>query len=448
MKRIGIHIVLLSVLIGLISCSGSSSTITTSNIARLTAFSLVKQDSFPGLAEATFKIEELLDTGLVYVIDSIRYGTPIDKVTANMTFEKTPGAVVMKFPDTTFMLSGYDTLNFNKRPVYMTVTSSDLTVKKTYEIQVYVHQTDPDLYVWQTLNNAMYEAEDEEQQVVLLNGTFCLFSNNGFENRLFVSPDAATWEELTVSGLPSGCRVKGIISDGERLYYAEETALYTSDDATTWTVTSYGDKDYTIQTMLMHFNNEVWLVLEDTTEHLCLGRIEADTIVKTDVMLDDAFPVSGFATVDFQNLSNRKRAMVVGGFARNGECVNSRWNIEYSPTLEHPYRWINYSIEQPEFSTLTGVSVIWYKDRLLMFGGVDKNMVFRGNEVLVSIDEGFTWTPADTAKCQLPEAYTPRQKQSVVVKDNSIYVIGGQNLKETFVDAYKGRLNSIDWVGY
>lgn len=447
MKRICIHIVLLSVLIGFISCKGSTSTVTTSNIARLTAFAFAKQDSFPGLAEATFKVEELLDTGVVYVLDSIRYGTPINKVRVNMTFEKTPGAVVMKFPDTTIMMSGYDTLDFSKRPVYMTVTSSDLTTKKTYEIQAYVHQTDPDLYVWNTLTDEMYDAEDEEQQVVLLNGQFCLFSNNGYSNRLLISDDGETWEEQIFVGLPASCRVKAIVSDGERLYYAVENTLYTSDDAINWTSSAIS-QDVIAHTMLMHFNDEMWLILEDTTEQLLLGRIEADTVAKTDIMLDADFPISGFATVEFENLSTRKRAMVVGGFARNGACVNSRWNFEYSPTLAQPYRLVNYSIEQPEFTTLTGVSVVWYKHQLLMFGGVDKNMVFLGNDVLVSNNEGYTWTKADTSKCHLPETYTPRQKQSVIVKDNYIYVFGGQNLKETFVDAYRGRLNSIDWEGY
>jgi hypothetical protein len=80
-----------------------------------------------------------------------------------------------------------------------------------------------------------------------------------------------------------------------------------------------------------------------------------------------------------------------------------------------------------------------------MFGGVDKEMVFRGNDILISEDEGFTWTKADTAKCKLPATYTPRQKQTVTVKDNNIYVIGGQDLGRTYGDVYKGRLNSIDW---
>lgn len=451
MKRflgyIVVVLILSGIVAGAVSCSDSKSSVTTSNIARLTSFGFGAQDSFPGLAAATFKIEELLDTGLVYVLDSIDYGTPLNRVTLKTTFETTPGAVVIKLADSVIMLSGRDTLDFTQTPIYMRLTSSDLTTVKTYEIQAYVHQSDPNLYVWKTLSDTIYQAEDEEQQVVLLNGQFCLFSNNGFANRLFVSDDGATWTEKPLKGLPDVCRTKGILSDGESLYYATETALYTSDNAQKWTETDYSGKAYNLLTMLMCFNETVWLVLEDTTSahDLWLGQIEADTVVQTDLKLDKMFPISGFATVEFENLSNRKRAMVIGGYARNGECINSRWNFEYSPTLEKPYRLVNYSIEQPEFSTLTGVSVVWYDHHLLMFGGVDKNMVFRGNDVLMSDDEGFTWHKADTAKCKLPDSYGPRQGQSVLVKDKSIYVIGGESLLETFVDVYRGRLNSIDW---
>jgi len=444
------HICLLSTLIVLCSCERSStSTVTTSNIAKLKTFSFAAVDSMPGLAEATFKIEERLDTGLVTnqidITDSLRYGTRIDKVVPRFTCETTPGSVVIHTSDTVFTMSGKDTIDFTQTPVYMTITSSDLTKKKTYEIVVTVHQVDPDLYIWQTLTKDAYKPLDEDQQVLQLNDKFWLFSNNGFETMLRSSNDGIKWEEQPLTGLSNSCRVKGIVGDDKRLYYVDEQTLYISEDAITWQDYDYSAKDYSLQTMLMAYNDTMWLIVEDTAKTLFLAQILGDTIHKTDLVLDKDFPVSGFATVTYTNVSRRNRAMIVGGFSRSGACMNSRWSIEYSPTTQNPYRILNYSIEQPEFSTLTGVSVISYNKQLMMFGGVDKEMVFRGNDILISEDEGFTWTKADTAKCKLPATYTPRQKQTVTVKDNNIYVIGGQDLGRTYGDVYKGRLNSIDW---
>ena len=441
---------MIAALAALCSCSNSSSsTVTTSNIAKLKTFYFAAVDSLPGLGEATFKIEERLDTGLVTnqidETDSIRFGTPINKVVPRFTCEATPGSVVVRTADTVITLSGSDTIDFTARPVYMTITSSDLTTTKTYEIVVTVHTMDPDLYQWQTLTTEAYQTEDEGQQVVQFRGKFWLYSTNGFETSLRASADGAKWEEQMLTGLPTHCRVRGIVADEKALYYADDQTLYTSTDAVTWTETDYSDKLFTLQTMLMSYNDTMWLVVEDMTETLYLAQIVDDTVRVTDVELPDEFPVSGFATVVFNNISRRQRAMIIGGFARNGECVNSRWNFEYSSSLKPSYRMLNYSIEQPEFLTLAGVSVISYNDQLLMFGGVDKDMVFRGNDILVSNDEGFTWTKADTSKCKLPETYTPRQMQTVTVRDNNIYVIGGQDLNRTYSDAYKGRLNSIDW---
>ena len=446
MKRFLSYIIPFFAVVVLISCESSSTTVTTSNIAKLKAFYLTGHDSLPGLAEAQFSIEEGVDTGLVYNIDSIRYGTTMTHVVVHFTCETTPGSVKIQLGDTTFTMSGRDTLDFTKTPIYMTIVSSDLTKSKTYRIVTTVHTVDPDLYQWETLSTAIYPVEDEEQQVVLLGETFLLYCNNGFANRMYTSSDAKIWTEQTLIGLPDVSRVKGIVSDGTKLYYAEDEALYVSEDGAAWTEEDYSHKDFSIVTALMTFNDTVWLVLEDTATHaLVLGQIAGDTIRRTAVQLAEDFPVSGFATVEFESMSARRRAAIIGGYARNGACINSRWNIEYAPTIKGLYRLMNYSIEQPEFTTLTGVSVIWYKKQLMMFGGVDKNMVFRGDRVLVSADEGYTWTAADTTKCKLPKTYTARQKQSVLVKDNNIYVIGGQNQQETFADSYRGRLNSIEW---
>ncbi len=447
MKHFLGYIILIFTVSVLFSCNKTTSTIVPSNIAKLKTFYLTGPDSVTGLTSAVFTIEEGIDTGMVTTgKDSMPYGTSLEKIVPRFTCEATPGSVTLFLGDTTVTLGGNDTLDFTKSPIVLKIISSDLTTTKYYHIVPTVHSVDPDLYQWETLSTAMYPVEDEEQQAVLLGDKFLLYCNNGFANRLFTSGDAATWTQGTLNGLPDVCRVKGILCDGKKLYYAQSETLYTSEDGATWTAKDYKGKDFTMETMLMTFNDTVWLILRDTlTNGLVLGQINADTVRRTGFELDEDFPVSGFATVEFESLSERKRAAVIGGYARSGACTNSRWNFEYASTIKGGYNIVNYSIEQPDFTTLTGVSVIWYKKQLMMFGGVNKDMVFRKDNIMVSKDEGYTWQAADTSKCKLPETYTPRQKQSVLVKDNNIYVIGGQNQQETFVDAYKGRLNSIDW---
>ena len=54
-------------------------------------------------------------------------------------------------PDTVCILTGYDTLDFTKQPIYLTIRSQDGINTKVYQIVPTVHQMDPDLYDWNRL---------------------------------------------------------------------------------------------------------------------------------------------------------------------------------------------------------------------------------------------------------------------------------------------------------
>ena len=430
------------ILIGLVGCKDKTSTATKSSVAQLTAFSFTANSNYPGLAAASFKVEERLDTGLVHNLDSILYGTPLDSVVPKFTFAATPGSAIMQTPDTTIVLGGSDTINFVNQPLYLTVKSQDGTNTKVYELRAYVHQVDPDLYHWEQLCSQVL-TDNSEQRVVSLGEEFVLISNNGFRTSVYTSADGETWSSRqTPAGLPDGCHVRRIISDGTTLYYADSLTLYTSSDALSWTTADYTGKGFLIRNMLMTWNDTVWAIAEDN-RGLVLAKMQDGELKPTALRPKSDFPVSDFAAVCFENASGRARAMVLGGRAKSGAVLNSRWNIEFSPVVG--YRMQNFSIDRPAFTDLTGASVIWYNHQLLMFGGVDADMQYLGRDILVSNDEGLNWTAADSAKNCLPDTYTARQKQSVLVRDNAIYVFGGEQQDRTFSDVYRGKLNSIDW---
>ncbi len=429
----------------LLGCEKNNTTNSKSSIAKLTSFSFAANDSMPGLASAVFTIDERIDTGLVYNKDSILYGTSLERVVPKFTFQVAVGTALLKMPDTTLVLTGSDTLNFEKLPIYLTITSTDGTNTKVYEIRPTVHQGDPDLFVWTRLTDTIqgYPNDESEQRVVELKDEFILIANNGFQNSVYSSADGANWTgPSTPSSLPAACRVRQIISDGTTLYYAEATDLYTSTDAVNWTKQTM---KYPIKTMLIYWNDLPWALVDN--KGLELAFIAADSLNTTGLRPTQDFPVSDFASVNFNSPSGRERAMIIGGFAENGKSLNTRWNLEYSThiTENKGYRLREFSIDQPNFSTMTGVSVISYNDILMLFGGVDANQTYFGRDILVSKDEGITWTQADSAKNQLPEVYTARQKQTAIVRDNYIYLFGGQSAQRTFCDVYRGKLNSIDW---
>ena len=426
-------------------CEKASTTKTTSSVAQLSAFGFAKNDSMPGLAKAVFTVEERIDTGLVWNQDSIMFGTDLSRVVPRFTFAATPGAAFLTFPDTICSLTGYDTLNFNKRPIYLTVRSSDRTTTKVYEIRATVHQVDPDLYTWTQLCQSIYPADDSEQRVVELDDSFVMISSNGFALHAYASEDGISWLDLGApSGLPAGTKVRQIISSGDTLFYGQDNTVYTSTDAVTWTAHTVSE---TVRTMLLYWNERVW-ALTGEEDHYELATFQNDALQLTGLRPDGEFPISDFAAVTFRSASLRDRAMIIGGFAENGRSLNTRWNLEYSPhTHENGgYRLQEFSIDRPSFTSLTGVSVISYNGQLLLFGGVDDKMSYFGRDIYISNDEGLNWTIADTTKNQLPAVYQARQKQTAIVRENNIYLFGGQDKVTTYSDVYCGRLTSIDWL--
>jgi len=443
MKHFFTIIVLLMVIL-LTGCERSTGTTTPSSVAQLTGFSFAKNDTMPGLTNVVFTVDERLDTGLVWNKDSMLYGTRLDKVVPRFVFAATPGAAFLSFPDTTVALTGYDTLDFTKKPIYLTVRSADKSNTKVYEIRASVHQIDPDLYSWTQICESIYPEDDSEQRVLELNGLFVMVCSNGFALHVYQSADGVTWTDKgQPSGLPAGTGVRGMISDGHTLYYGQQNAVYTSSDAVTWTSHPVSE---TVRTMLLYWNERVWaLVEEDESYELAFYTDGALTL--SGLKPDGEFPISDFATVTFRSASLRERAMIIGGFAENGKSLNTRWNLEYSRHTpeNNGYRLQEFSIDRPHFSSLTGISVISYNNQLLLFGGVDDKMSYFGRDIWVSNDEGLNWEKADTTKNQLPTVYQARQKQTAIVRNNYIYLFGGQDAEITYSDVYQGKLNSIEW---
>jgi hypothetical protein len=136
--------------------------------------------------------------------------------------------------------------------------------------------------------------------------------------------------------------------------------------------------------------------------------------------------------------------MIVGGHTADGQVVNDRWSLEY--VAESGYRLKNFSISQPTFESLTGISIIQYDNHLMMFGGINNDLTWR-SDILYSDDEGMNWYVPDTANNQLPSTYTAeRYNQSVLVDTlDNIYIIGGQSNTQSFSDVYRGFLNSAKW---
>lgn len=450
-------------LLSLVGCMSNTDTIVTSSETRVQTFTFYEDTTNRGLTEMTYIIEHLSDTGRIYCKDSLPFGTRLDSVVPYVTYKATPALAKYCFPDTVIISTGADTLDFTKHPdsIFLYVLSSDMTQERWYHLDIYAHQSDPYLYVWEQLTDQIFKPQNCKMKVFYGNEKLHLYVNNGFQTQLYQSADGSLWSLVSNAplGLPSSCSVRDILQCGTSLYYVEDDYLYIKDDTLQWKAIDCSGRDYQLVNMLMAFHDKPWCILQDTvSENLFLGIVqEGDIHPVTSIyglnngILPSNFPISDFASLSIKSSSERPRAMVVGGRSLDGTPVNTRWNFEYeTPTNSENmpsagYRVVDFSIEQPTFHSLTGMSIIQYNDHLIMFGGVDNDMEYR-SDILYSDDEGMHWYVPDTAQNRLPETYQSRQQQTVVVdSEDNIYIIGGQTNTQTFSDVYRGYLNSMKW---
>jgi len=448
MKKNYIILLLIAAVAILHGCETKTS-VTTYSEALVTSLTFASNDSFPGLSKASFTIYTSSDTGLIFNRDSLMYGTCLDSVRPKFTFNHSPNYVTIYCDTDTVYYTGSDTVNFNARPCYMYVMASDNEHDKWYEIYVNVHQVDPDLYHWECVNPGVFSADGAESKALYVDGVFYLFVNNGFRTQLYTSQDAAVWSAAeTVVGLPSMCAIRHIIEDDGTLYYAQDQQLYTSTDGKTWTAEDYSGKGFTLVNMLYTFNDSIWAIAQRTSDQKLqlVNMKKGGELALVGDVLSDEFPVADFATLTFASASNRSRAMIVGGYDKAGNTVNSRWNVEWREG--RGYSMTNFSIEQPNFAPLTGVSLLWYDHQFQMYGSMNADAEIGEYNILLSDDEGLNWYEPDSTKNFLPDSYLSRQKASVIKVDNDIYIIGGQSRTQTFSDVYHGWLNKTRFVDY
>lgn len=439
----------------LIGCTSKTKETIVSSDARVSTFTFQTDTSNPGLTAVTYTIEHRTDTGLIYCKDSLLFGTRLDSVIPMVTYMATPGIVNFILPDTTIISTGVDTMNFEQKPIYLHVKASDMTTEKIYLIDIAAHQADPNLYVWKCLTENLFAPnpiENCETKAFRMHDHLVVYVNNGLATSVYQSTTGEKWTQVTdrIDALPVPCHVRDIVQHGDTLYYIDGTSLYLSEDLLTWTKRDYASAYFTPVNMLLSYAGKAWCIVQDNaTEQLMLATISGDSIhIQTDIadlkdgFLPTNFPISDFAALSFSSSSERPRAMIVGGRAINGDMVNSRWNLEYTNSK---YRLKDFSISQPTFKSLVGVSIIQYDNRFIMFGGTDNNLTWR-SDILYSTDEGMNWYTPDTTSNQLPSTYLSRRNQTVIVDESdNIYIIGGQSHTQSFGDVYCGFRNATKW---
>ena len=435
-------ICLFCVAVALSGCLNTNdTTVTSSTNPRMTSLTLAGNDS---ITKAVFSINA--DSVTIENVDSLPFGTPVNKAIPTFKFVSTYGALLYINGSTTGKaLTGKDTIDFTL-PVKIKNYAADNSTTKEYTIKVNVHKVEPKLYVWSLLNGSVGAANPTSQKAIYFNNKLLYFANEAGVTNLYTSINGVSWAHANLSGLPANATMVNTVQFNSKLFYTQDgVKIYSSTDGTSWTVADVSAADYTFKTMLFALNGSVWAITQSKVDLKYRFASSVDgTIWLIQNELPVGFPLTDFAAVSFTSrVGGKPKVIVIGGKDANGAILNTNWNTENGTY------WVNFNENASHSKSLDtlalGASLISYDSKLFVFGTKKDNVAVP--QYKVSLDEGLTWKAPDTLYNRLPKTYTQRNYSSVVVDNsNRIYIVGGKANAAILTDVWTGKLNSLSFI--
>ena len=420
---------------------------------QISSFSL-SHDSIPGLEDVDFTIDQI--TGRIFNIDSLPYGTEIEKVVCNIGLANSYAVVGVEvspeaYPDSTYYLSSMsDSIDFSA-PVRFVIHAYDNYTTKVYVARVNIHQLVPDSMVWSKYADPMLDMAIKEQKVVT-------YDYDGSESYfMYVKPTGSNasyalyrtsvenpeeWTSLPLSGLPSdGLRISQITEYNQALYVpGVDGTLYVSVDGRNWSVVEDTPSVRAVlgEVKASDRNPSALATIVDKEGTLTFYAMnQAGEWLEGETVSPD-FPVTGFGNLQY-SVMYHEYLLLAGGRNPGNQVVNTTWS-----TMNGTSWALMTSGDETSFSDREGAMVAYYDDKFFLIGGIDaSNKALK--DVYQSIDYGITWSLQDSMVV-LPADYEARGYSSIIVdEENFVNLFGGR----TSVDAndlnqlWRGRINRL-----
>ena len=447
----GIYVLWLYILLSLMaSCLGSNDYNELYSItdAELVFFGLYENDSLPELEKVVFTIDQRGPVGLIYNYDSMAFLTELpEKVFITYVSGSGMDNLLNITDGDSIWLKTGDSIDISK-PLSLKVYALDGITTKLYTAQLNIHQVDPDSVQFSRVASELPFLQTEDTKTVVFNDYFLTYSKTGGQIQLHSSQDAVNWTQETVSGLPANAVIKGIQSNGVRLFaYTEDGELYVRYDLSIdqWIVVNK-PASIKVKSILGYLNagpkqpEGLSLVVEANgintfafTEDLV--HWEYDSI--SPIPIPDNFPLYDFSSYSYE-LMLTGRITIFGGISSDGTLLNTVWSTE------NGRYWAKLSGEMNTFPPLEGANVFYYNNEFWLING--KSEGYFNMFIYYSRDGGVTWQVKAEEKYSTPEEYIPRYNASLVPdKENKyFYIIGGIH-DGILPEVWKGFLNKMEF---
>jgi len=464
---------LLSVLLAY-SCfddNDSNYTIDPSYDAQLYSFTLVgvhdktiqdstlrAQDSlrFVALKNTTFAIDQI--NNQIYNPDSLPYGTNPGTLKATVSYNSTYGIGFIKIrtmvkksngvmADTIYYWNTNDSISFAYKPMIFTVAARDTLYQKAYNIDLRIHQIDPDTILWEQQTDL--PRYTSKQKVLMHDNKFYYYVIDAGAAYLYTADVYGTpfaWESRAISGLPSNISQADMtLFKGNFLAVTDDGDSYISTDGMSWRQQNNSTVLNSIfgilpgssasEDMLLVSYQEGGNYRFGTTTDLSEINPVNNISGYVGTIIGNDFPVTGFTSVAGTDRGfNGRQLVIIGGSNKNSEELNSTWLVRKSASgLEVTSATYN------DYFKGNGLSSFSYDDKLYTFAS---------DKFYISATWGIRWEEASNKQCLHPD-FEASKGQSILIDDeNYIWIFGGihadsQNTPVPLNNVWRGRLNKL-----
>lgn len=412
----------------LLSCNKDSDdddstyTYSTSQLTTLVTGFALQADSkvLDNLDSVHFTVD--YNKGLIYNADSLPKGTDITALKVVVEFLNTvksaeftiTGATEQSDTTISYTTSMTKSLDFTGNTI-LTVTSSDGSQVKTYDVKVLVHKENPDTLIWpkswrRDLPGYRYTATGIK--AVKHGDLYRVMNYNGIESFLFTatSPNQVTWDKQRVN-LPFIPQIPSLVATDDALYMLDaDGMLYTSLDGFEWT--SCGVTWYSI---LGAYEGRVLGIVKGTDAYYHDEYPHSEGFTSSAV--EEGFPVchsSGMIVTD-NTWTVSQQAMIVGGQDSQGNVLSDVWGFDgiqwgkinnthssSLPALTDATLFSYYT-----YKALSGVRRYARQETWYVMGGKLADGTLNSN-IYLSNTQGITWTKGDSTITQasfMPKFY-------------------------------------------
>lgn len=376
--------------------------------------------------------------GLIYNMDSLPMGTDISKVVVNITAD-TYGIYIVAESDS--LWEEGDSLNF-ENPIYFKVIAETGVFGRRYKAQINVHQQDPDVLVWEKVENNI-NPNIQAQKAIYFNGSIYVFTEQGSQTAVTMTndPKGKTWTALTEIDIPAKADYTSAMAWGKQLYILAEKKLYTSSNGINWDEV---ETETSISKLLSNvYTESTQKLFAISADNYYIESEDGINWVQHKTMPNE-FPIKNISSVTYTLDTNSKihRSVLIGENNIATDTTTIVWT-----KLNSEKEWIGLTFDNnthacPKFKNS---SLIHYNNKLYTFGGpgqyYEKLDAF--DALYESNDNGISWQKSSEKEI-FPEEFKnlyhkANGNYSCVIDENQfIWIIWSQS-----GEIWKGRINKL-----